>query len=80
MSAGDGAPRVALERCESYERERVQHAVSSALDELGGPGEVGGRGSTVFLKVNGLLPASPERAITTHPEVVREIAAAYVAA
>jgi uncharacterized protein (DUF362 family) len=76
MSAGDGAPRVALERCESYERERVQHAVSSALDELGGPGEFVGWGSTVFLKVNGLLPASPERAITTHPEVVRALVTA----
>lgn len=72
--AGIGvAPRVALERCESYERDRVEHAVCRALDELGGPGEIVGKGSRVFIKVNGLLPANPERAITTHPEVVRAL-------
>ncbi len=66
-------PRVALSRCESYEREKVEHAVAHALEEIGGPAELVGRGSTVFLKVNGLLPASPERAVTTHPEVVRAV-------
>lgn len=64
---------VALIGCKSYDRELVEYGVERALDLLGGPGELVGKGSTVFLKVNALRPSTPEKAITTHPEVVRAL-------
>ena len=64
---------VAVLGCESYNRELVEYSVQRALDLLGGPGEIVGRGRSVFIKVNALRPSPPEKAITTHPEVVRAL-------
>lgn len=64
---------VALKACGSYERELVREKVGALFELLGGPGEFAGRGKTVFLKVNALIGAAPEKAVTTHPEVVRAV-------
>jgi len=68
-----GSTDVALVACEDYERARVEAAVGRALELLGGVEEVVSPGQSVFLKVNALLAASPERHASTHPEVVRAI-------
>lgn len=64
---------VALVRCESYERDLVEERVALAFELVGGPSAVVGDGESAFLKVNALLPALPESAVTTHPEVVRAV-------
>jgi len=64
---------VALVRCSSYDRALVEEQVARAFELLGGPGALVGSGESVFVKVNGLLPAAPEKAVTTHPEVVRAV-------
>lgn len=64
---------VAAVSCSSYERGLVQESVARAFELLGGPGAVVSPGQSVFVKVNGLIPAAPEKAITTHPEVVRAV-------
>lgn len=64
---------VAAVGCSSYERGLVKESVARAFELLGGPGAVVSPGESVFVKVNGLLPAAPEKAVTTHPEVLRAV-------
>jgi uncharacterized protein (DUF362 family) len=64
---------VALIGCESYDRDLVEERVGKAFDLIGGPGAIAGDGESVFVKVNALVPTSPDNAVTTHPEVVRAV-------
>jgi uncharacterized protein (DUF362 family)/Pyruvate/2-oxoacid:ferredoxin oxidoreductase delta subunit len=65
--------RVALVSCESYGRSIVGAAVHRALDLLGGMERFVRSGQRVLVKPNLLQPVPPERAVTTHPEVVRAV-------
>ncbi len=65
--------KVCIAMCDDYERKRVEEAVSAALDELKAerlfrPGE------KILLKPNILSGKAPEKAATTHPEVIRAVA------
>jgi len=60
---------VSLIRCPNYEREKVYQAVERALSLIRAE-EILKPGYKVFLKINLLSAAPPEKAITTHPEVV----------
>jgi uncharacterized protein (DUF362 family)/ferredoxin len=74
---GDRAGRatVALVACPDYDRAKVEAAVARCVELLGGvAGPPGGR---VMLKPNLLVPIAPERAVTTHPEVVRAAIVAF---
>ena len=64
---------VALLRCRSYGRPEIESRIEEAFGLLGGAEAVVGKGERVFVKVNGLLPAAPEKSVTTHPEVVRAV-------
>ncbi len=59
--------------CGSYDREEVGAAVRNAIAALGGIGSFISPGSRVLLKPNLLQGLSPERCVTTHPEVVRAV-------
>jgi len=62
---------VSIVRCPSYERAQVEAAVRQAVDSVGGIAGFVAPGDRVLLKPNMLVGAPPERAISTHPEVVR---------
>lgn len=64
---------VALSKCNSYEKEEVYFAVKKAVDLLGGMHKFVKKGDKVLIKPNLLSPKKPEKAVTTHPEVVRAI-------
>lgn len=64
---------VALLGCESYERALVRRRVAELFELCGGPGSFVRPGERVYVKVNALVPAAPEKAVTTHPEVVRAV-------
>jgi uncharacterized protein (DUF362 family)/Pyruvate/2-oxoacid:ferredoxin oxidoreductase delta subunit len=64
---------VALQSCPEYERRAVEAAVKASLDALGGLDKVVRPGARVYCKVNLLVPAAPEQAVSTHPEVVRAV-------
>jgi uncharacterized protein (DUF362 family) len=66
-------PVVAVEACSTYERDAVDAAVKACLHSLGGLEPLVRPGARVFCKVNLLVPAAPERAVSTHPEVVRAV-------
>lgn len=71
---------VSLQKCAGYSPGAVQTAIAAALEPLGGIGAFVKRGETVLLKPNMLAPATPEQAVTTHPEVVRAVAQLVIGA
>jgi uncharacterized protein (DUF362 family)/NAD-dependent dihydropyrimidine dehydrogenase PreA subunit len=69
----EAVPDIALLACDSYDRALVEERVARAFELLGGPEAVVRPGDSVFVKVNLVVPFEPERAVTTHPEVVRAV-------
>ncbi|MCR5033972.1 MAG: DUF362 domain-containing protein [Clostridia bacterium] len=74
--------KVAVVRCDSYERESVSSAVREAVELLGGLDSIfgeepafktHGKNAEIVLKLNLLNKAEPEKAVTTHPEVFRAV-------
>jgi len=65
------AAQVFLEQVPDYEPAAVRAAVFRLLEQAPPPIR---RGDRVLIKPNFLAPASPRRAITTHPQVVRAAA------
>ena len=65
---------VSIVRCLDYEPEQVTRAVRQSLDLLGGIGAFVKPGNRVLLKVSLLMRRKPEKATTTHPEIVRALA------
>ena len=66
-------PEISLIRCRDYDRERVYGSVKKAVDALGGMGAFVRPGARVLIKPNMLAAKPPEKAVTTHPEVVRAV-------
>ena len=64
-------PKVALVRCQEYEPVRVLDAMRRAFDLIGGLGRLVRPGQRVLVKPNLLSGKAPEKAVTTHPAVVR---------
>ena len=67
--------RVAIVRCEDYDRARVRDAVAGLFEALGGAARFASADEEILLKPNLLKGAPPEKAVTTHPEVLRAVAA-----
>jgi uncharacterized protein (DUF362 family)/Pyruvate/2-oxoacid:ferredoxin oxidoreductase delta subunit len=65
--------QIGLIKCTSYEPAAVQDAVRRSIDLLGGIGRFVKPGERILLKPNLLSAKEPERAITTHPEIVRAV-------
>jgi membrane protease YdiL (CAAX protease family) len=62
---------VSIVKCSDYERAKVDVAIREAIDLLGGIERYVRPDDQVLLKFNLLVGAAPEKAITTHPAVVR---------
>jgi uncharacterized protein (DUF362 family)/Pyruvate/2-oxoacid:ferredoxin oxidoreductase delta subunit len=71
---------VSLERCATYDQATVDDALDRLLAPLGGMGAFVSAGQRVMLKVNLLTKAEPDRAVTTHPALVRAVVRAVKAA
>lgn len=66
-------PKVALAACPDYSPANVHAAVARLMADLGGISAWVRPGQTVLLKPNMLSARAPEKAVTTHPEVVRAL-------
>lgn len=75
MQSSEPAP-IVLAACEAYGLDRVRRALDELLEPLGGMGSFVRPGERIALKPNCLLAAEPDRAITTHPVIVRAVAEA----
>lgn len=65
--------RVSLEKLSDYAPEHVSAAVSQLLAPLGGISSFVKPGQQVLLKPNLLAGKAPEKAVTTHPEIIRAV-------
>lgn len=65
------APLVSVQRVPDYDADRVLAALRAGLEPWGGMGAFVQPGQRVLLKPNLLGGFPPERAVTTHPAVVR---------
>ena len=65
--------RVSLAPCSNYVREGVRNALAEVLDPLGGMTAFVRPGQKVLIKPNMLSGKTPDKAVTTHPEIVREV-------
>ncbi len=65
--------RVTVTACTSYQQDKVDRAVSEALEPLGGMAAFVSPGQKVLLKCNLLMKRRPETATTTHPAVIAAV-------
>ncbi len=68
------APKVAVVSCKSYETEILSEKIRQTIELLGGLEKFIKPGMKVLLKPNLISAKAPERAITTHPEIVAAVA------
>lgn len=68
-------PKVCIIRCGSYDRDQVQQAITSAFKEFG-VSDFFKAQEKIVLKPNLLSSKTPDKAVTTHPEVFRAVAVA----
>ncbi len=64
---------VAVEKCASYDPGAVRKAVERAVNTVGGIGRFVSAGARVLVKPNLLTAQPPEKAITTHPAVLKAV-------
>ncbi len=65
--------KVAVVSCDSYDPKEISQATAELVALLGGLDNIIKPGDKVLLKVNMLNASRPERAVTTHPEVLRSV-------
>jgi len=62
---------VSIVRCQSYDEEEVLKGLRQAIDLIGGIEHFVQKGNRVLLKPNLLYGKPPEKAVTTHPSIVK---------
>jgi uncharacterized protein (DUF362 family) len=65
--------QVSLQRLNSYDPEKTLAAITNLLQPLGGMETFVKPGEKVLLKPNLLSGKTPDKAVTTHPEIVRAV-------
>ncbi|GFP20949.1 hypothetical protein HKBW3S43_00985 [Candidatus Hakubella thermalkaliphila] len=66
-------PLVSVIRCPGYDQEMVDRAVRASITSVCDPSEIIRPGHRVLIKPNLLAKARPEKAVTTHPSLVRAL-------
>ena len=66
-------PQVSLVRCKDYDTGRIHASVVRAVGLIGGVDRFVRTGARVLIKPNMLVAKGPDKAVTTHPEVVRAV-------
>jgi len=62
---------VSIVRCENYDEQKVLIALRESINLIGGIQTFVKKGSRVLLKPNLLYGKSPEKAVTTHPSILK---------
>lgn len=72
--------RIAVKRCESYDRTEIKGKLEHIFSHLGGIDRFISSGDTVLLKINLLMGKPPEAAVTTHPVLAEVLAEMFLQA
>lgn len=64
---------VSIVKCQHYDEKEVFNGLRQAIDLIGGIGQFLKRGDQVLIKPNLLHGKNPEKAVTTHPSIVRGV-------
>jgi uncharacterized protein (DUF362 family)/Pyruvate/2-oxoacid:ferredoxin oxidoreductase delta subunit len=64
---------VSIVRCQSYDGEEVLKGLRRSIDLIGGIENFVKKGNRVLLKPNLLYGKAPEKAVTTHPSIIKGI-------
>jgi len=64
---------VSVVKCQTYDEKEVMKAIRQSIDLLGGINTFIKAGNRVLLKSNLIFGKSPEKAVTTHPAIVRSM-------
>ena len=67
------AMKVSVVKCDDYNYDDVYKAVKKSVDLIGGIEKFVAKGASVLIKPNILMAKLPERAVTTHPTVVKAV-------
>jgi uncharacterized protein (DUF362 family)/Pyruvate/2-oxoacid:ferredoxin oxidoreductase delta subunit len=62
---------VSIVRCQNYDEEEVLQALRKSIDLIGGIENFVRKGNRVLLKPNLLYGKAPEKAVTTHPSIIK---------
>ncbi len=62
---------VSIVKCQNYDESLVLSGLRRSIDLIGGIGNFVKKGNRVLLKPNLLYGKSPEKAVTTHPSILR---------
>jgi len=62
---------VSIVKCQSYDEQEVLKGLRKSVDLIGGIGSFVKKGNRVLLKPNLLYGKAPEKAVTTHPSIVK---------
>jgi uncharacterized protein (DUF362 family)/Pyruvate/2-oxoacid:ferredoxin oxidoreductase delta subunit len=62
---------VSIVRCQNYDEEEVLEALRKSIDLIGGIENFVKKGNRVLLKPNLLYGKAPEKAVTTHPSIIK---------
>jgi uncharacterized protein (DUF362 family)/Pyruvate/2-oxoacid:ferredoxin oxidoreductase delta subunit len=62
---------VSIIKCPSYDEEKVLEALRKSIDLIGGIENFVRKGNRVLLKPNLLYGKAPEKAVTTHPSIIK---------
>ena len=73
---GENRNVVVMQKCRDYEPSRLRSVLRELLEPLGGMKSFVGPGKRILLKPNLLSAKDPDRAITTHPNLVEAVAEA----
>ncbi|MFW6238093.1 MAG: DUF362 domain-containing protein, partial [Halanaerobiales bacterium] len=66
-------PITAVRKCKTYNIQKLREAAEAMLSDLGGMENFVRPGDRVLLKVNMLSGVSPDRAVTTNPNLVQVV-------
>ncbi len=64
---------VSIIKCPSYDEEEVLQALRKSIDLIGGIKSFVSKGNRVLLKPNLLYGKAPEKAVTTHPSIIKGV-------
>jgi len=64
---------VSIVRCQTYDEREVLNGLRKSIDLIGGVSQFVKRGDRVLIKPNLLYGKNPEKAVTTHPSIVKGV-------